>query len=258
MPDGKLYGVSNIGGTYTDFYINDITNMSWVTVGNTFWNGRQGYMINPVDIDINGFNEWVDDYGPAAFKNDPDNSGVFYIALSNVQGRAVRLRNAEELQGDGLTVATPNPMYVEGNYNTVDKKPSSLYSDSFTMLSVAWDDKKNDKNNTGKARDTILNAAIVTGHVPSTPGLYSGGLENLIRYLENWGAQTFTMSGALISIWFSRQETVNYDELGPADTYYTPPYRDWGYENLFSNPGTLPPGTPGIWLFELKNWERVH
>jgi hypothetical protein len=147
-------------------------------------------------------------------------------------------------------------MYVQGNYNTVDKKPASLISDSLTYLSTAWEDDKNTKNNNGKARDSIMNAAVITGHVPTTPGMYSGGVENLIRMLENWGAQRFTFSGALVSIWSSEQETINYDELGPADVYYTPPERIWGYENLFSNPGTLPPGTFGNLKFKTSGWKR--
>ena len=147
--------------------------------------------------------------------------------------------------------------HVQGDYNTIDKKPASLISDSLTYLSVTWDDDKNTKNNNGKANDSQLNAAVITGHVETEPGMYSGGAENLIRLLENWSAQRFTYSGAMVSIWFSQSETVNYDELGPASVYYTPPERIWAYENLFGNPGTLPPGTLGSPKFKTSNWRRV-
>jgi hypothetical protein len=258
MPDGNLYGVFDTESGYSEQLIDCATNMPWISADASFWNGRQKYSINPLDIDVAAFKTWLEAEGPGPFLEDEERGGVLYVALQDVEGRAVRLVNGEEVPGDGLTVVTPNPLYVQGNYNTINKKPASLISDSLTYLSVDWDDAKNVTHNNGKARDSRLNAAVITGHVPSTPGLYSGGVENLIRLLENWGAQRFTFSGALVSIWASQQETTNYDELGPADVYYTPPERIWGYENLFANPGTLPPGTPGILKFGTSGWKRVH
>jgi hypothetical protein len=66
----------------------------------------------------------------------------------------VRLVNGHTLLPKGLTIATPNPLYVRGQYNvstngattplpttnTTKTLPASLVGDSITVLSTSWND----------------------------------------------------------------------------------------------------------------------
>ncbi len=100
----------------------------------------------------------------------------------------------------GLTLATPNPLYVKGNYNlTIDGThfaytlgsttnsprctvPAALLCDAITILTTNFNDSGSRTNigAAGMANNTnTVNAAIITGNVPST-GIsamtFSGGV----------------------------------------------------------------------------------
>ena len=97
-------------------------------------------------------------------------------------------------QPSGFTVATPNPLYVWGNYNcpnsaylgttnTTTDYPASLVSDALTILSPNWVDSQSAiaLGGSGKTKATsdTVNAAILTGIVPSTgsgASQFSGGV----------------------------------------------------------------------------------
>src|SRR4029077_3931040 len=108
------------------------------------------------------------------------------------------------LPTDGLTVATPRPLYVEGYFNaptltvgstdTSRTRPASLVGDAISVLSTSWTDSANTSTlgNNHTAGDTTVNAAFLAGIVPTTVGHYSGGLENFPRFLENWSGRTLT------------------------------------------------------------------
>ncbi len=88
--------------------------------------------------------------------------------------------------------------------------------------------------------DTV-NAAILTGNVPSDGTTYSGGVENFLRFLENWNNQTLTYNGSLVCMFPSQISTAPWPNTG---TVYNPPTRHWSFDLNFNDPNKLPPLTP--------------
>lgn len=187
-------------------------------------------------------------------------NGILYVSetqdVSN--SKAVRLVNASSLPTGGFTVASDNPVYVKGNYNTVNKKGAAIMGDAVTFLSNNW----NDANavNAGSpfsgrtASDMTVNAAVVTGNTTTSVGSYNGGLENLPRFLEDWSGRTFTYKGSLIDLWQSQQSTGAWQYGSPK---YTAPNRVWSYDTDFNNPANLPPGTPRVRTLARAQWARM-
>ncbi|MEA5598948.1 hormogonium polysaccharide biosynthesis protein HpsA [Rivularia sp. UHCC 0363] len=148
---------------------------------------------------------------------------------------------------------------------------------------------KDDSSNTGRAKDkerkwlqqassTTTNLAIVGGDTPAHSTETNGGLENFVRYLENWSDPTdpetknikHSLSGSLIQYKRSAYATApwqtlrgnvrslfgsDYEQKYRTDTtdgdtpFYTPPSRQWGFDvgllsqlpDLFAQTFTLPP-----------------
>jgi hypothetical protein len=96
-----------------------------------------------------------------------------------------------------------------------------------------------------------VNAAFALGpSVESTMGAGNGQLENVIRFLEDWTGSTFNYSGSIISLWHSLQATGVW-----TGTYYTPPTRNWSYDNLFNT--SPPPGTPQGVIMSKGRWSQL-
>ena len=168
---------------------------------------------------------------------------------------AVRVKNATSLPVGGLTIATDLPLYVWGNYNTVAKKGSALLCDAITFLSPNWSDA-NSSLSLGNRTPTNMsvNVCIMTGHVPSVDGgSYSGGLENLLRFLENWSGKTVTYRGSMIDLWFSRFATTAWSY----GSYYTAPNRNWGFDTDLLDPDNWPPGTPKVHTVQRGAWRQI-
>ena len=190
-------------------------------------------------------------------------NGVVYVAGTNTsQNPAVRLVNASQLPSQGLTVVSQNPVYVLGDYNTVNKVAASVMGDAITVLSNGWVQYDQNGNQTGSndnqqdntqriAKDTTVNAAFALAPgAESTQNQGNGQLENSIRFLENWGSKNFNYSGSIIALWHSQQAIAQW----ACCNYYSPPIRHWSYDTLFST--TPPPGTPqGILMLKLR-WSQ--
>ena len=180
--------------------------------------------------------------------------------------RAIRVTGGILLPSDGLTVATPRPLYVEGNFNapiltvgstdTSRTRPASLIGDAISVLSQKWTDIANTSalgNNHG-AGDTTVNAAFLAGIVPTVPGHYSGGLENFPRFLENWGGGvTLTYNGSMVVMFPSRYATGYWGN----SSYYTPPNRAWAFDLNFLQFGKLPPCTPSVRKLKRGQWTTI-
>jgi hypothetical protein len=95
--------------------------------------------------------------------------GVMYVAGTNMATNpAVRLVNGSRLPSQGLTVASQNPVYVQGDYNTVNKVPAAVMGDAITVLSNNWaangsDTKGSGATSTRPATPTTVNAAFALG-----------------------------------------------------------------------------------------------
>ena len=55
-----------------------------------------------------------------------------------------------------------------------------------------------------------VNAALMMGNKDTAGTQYSGGLENLVRFLENWSGVTFTYKGSLVCLWQSAHANSNW------------------------------------------------
>lgn len=243
-------------------------------------NASKGKRVEAVQIDIAKFSKWMTNTAPnggsdaAGVNPDPtkllhtshhlDSIYVYNsVPLTSSQMPAVRVVNGQLLPSTaGFTVATPFPVYVWGNYNSQDTSgsalgqygtngatahtyPAALMGDSITVLSASWSDTNYSKLPTPS--DTTVNAAMLEGIVQSNPnisGNYSGGVENFMRLLENWGG-TLTYNGSIVVLFYSQWATNSW--LAPGGSgYYNPPTRHWAFDLNFKQQQKLPPLTPQI------------
>src|SRR6202035_3938522 len=108
------------------------------------------------------------------------------------------------IQGDFNTGGSPpsnsgNPAdAVTPQVSGYTRAPVSILADAVNILSNNWNDATS--GSVPAASNTTVNAAIVSGIVPTAPvggdGSYSGGAENFPRFLEDWSANTFTYYGS--------------------------------------------------------------
>ncbi|MBL0061086.1 MAG: hypothetical protein IPP40_06250 [bacterium] len=182
-------------------------------------------------------------------------NGIIYLSDYRTSNAVVRLKNGSRLPPNGLTIATDLPLYVWGHYNTVNKRGSALLCDAITFLSPAWLDSRSNLSLSNRVPTSQnVNACVMTGHVPTVyGGGYSGGLENLLRFLENWSSQTVTYRGSMIDLWYSRRNTRAWVYGG----YYTAPQRNWGFDTDLLDPDNWPPGTPKVHTVQRGAWRQI-
>jgi hypothetical protein len=179
----------------------------------------------------------------------------------------VVLTNGAYLPPQGLSVATPDPTYIEGNWNvqtahggtsdagqnmTADSLPSAIYADAITILSSAWNPNNSTASLSSRvASSDTVNAAFLTGNVPSNGSYYSGGVENFPRFLENWSGDTFTYNGSMVCMFPSQIANAPWPGTG---TVYNPPTRDWAFDTNFNNPSKQPPMMPQVITVQRSRW----
>src|SRR6185437_14193440 len=136
--------------------------------------------------------------------------------------------------------------------NTTYTVPSALLSDSLTILSPNWADSASktktqtysDSSSSFDAADTTVNAAIITGTVPSTgtsDTTFSGGVHNLPRLLQDWSGKNLWLNTSILRLWDSNMASHQFMKPG---TYYEPPSRHFNFDLNFLNPAKVPPGVP--------------
>jgi len=60
-------------------------------------------------------------------------------------------------------------------------------------------------------RNTAVNAAFALGpNRESTSSYNNGGMENAIRFLEDWGGRTFQYRGSIVGLWHNKQATADH------------------------------------------------
>ncbi len=197
--------------------------------------------------------------------------------------RALKLRNGginagvNNLPTSGLTVASENPVYVQGNYNATTSPtaepnvPASILADAVTLLSNNWNDMRSARNpndsrvnlgapvpanNRRLATTTGYRFGTVAGKNPSFPWpavpaqhfLYGtdGGVGNFLRLLEDWeeaGAVAVNYRGSIVSLYYSRQAVGSFKYTANRNVYdYAD--RNFAFDTDFLLPALLPPGTP--------------
>jgi hypothetical protein len=152
-------------------------------------------------------------------------------------------------------VATNNPLYTLGNFNTVNKKPAAFLADAITILSGNWSDANSWHSlNYRNATATQVNASFLTGNTETgAHGQgYNGGLENLVRFLEKWDGINYSWRGSAVDLWYSRQATGAWSY----GLYYTAPNRDWAFDTDLLHIENLPPGTPLVNIVQRMDWKE--
>jgi Tfp pilus assembly protein PilX len=167
----------------------------------------------------------------------------------------------------GFTVASENPVYVQGNYNSSAADPqwgggsnttphaaAAIIADTVTLLSNNWNDGNSMANPTNvgarPAATSYYRMAVAAGkNIPFPQPAWGagndfgtdGGLHNFLRYLENWNGQQLFYNGSLVSMYYSEYDTGVFKCCA---VVYNPPTRSYSFDTLFLNPSGLPPGTP--------------
>lgn len=179
----------------------------------------------------------------------------------------VRIRNGSRIASTiggapavrGITFVTDQGAYIQGNFNSVNKIPAAILSDSFNVLSENFwttggggdfrDSTTQTAVSTRTPSNTTQNIAVLAGTdstggqegVAGQGGAYNGGLENYPRFHENWTGFTYTYRGSFVSL--NRPRHVNGAWIYGAPQY-TAPNRNWDYDTSFNNASNLPPLTP--------------
>jgi len=199
----------------------------------TMYDARQGGDVQVVEIDM----EELADSGvfPA--------NGLLYASHfelgTGTDAAGVRLVDGAELLSD-LTVVTDGSLYLQGDYNTDDKKSSAVIADAVNLLSNDWDDSKT-VGTLPDASRTTYNTALITGNHATVGADYNGGLENLPRFHEAWSGEDCVIRGSFVSAWASEYASGTWEYGGDR---YKAPGRRWSYDTDFNSMNSLPPFTP--------------
>ncbi|HWN96139.1 MAG TPA: hypothetical protein VNT99_13965 [Methylomirabilota bacterium] len=236
-------------------------------VNTNFFDWREKKRVRPLELDIKELTAWsttISWFGSRAVSS-------IYVSdqrvLAATELAAVRLRNGTNLPANGLTVVTARPLYVWGHYNqksllnlgttnTTTTVPASIVADAITVLSTNWQDS-NSMNlvQNRNAKPTTVNAALLTGSVDTTLGLYSGGMENFPRFMETWDlANTFTYNGSMVKMFPSQYATNTWENK---TNVYSPPARAWAYDLNFDVGTKLPPLTPSVQRLMRGQWAAL-
>lgn len=250
------------------------TNYAYTFVTNvSFYDFRESKTVDAVQVDVGKLNTWLNNSsGGLGFNNEMNlhsghyiNSVYVYnnITMSSTTLPAVRVDDGSVLPSQGLTVVTPDPLYVLGDYNAngtslnnganvANTAPAALIADAITVLSPAWSDSYNSSTQLGSRIpvSTTVNAAAFEGIVPSNGANYSGGVENFLRLLEDWNRNiTLTYNGSIVVMFPSQYATNNW-----SGSYYNVPHRDWAFDLNFLTQKGLPPLTPEVYAIIRQNW----
>jgi hypothetical protein len=241
-----------------------------VTTSNSFFNIREAKAIRMLDVDVEGLLDCLYT-NPSLMggKTLDDTTGgglVWYLSVDGpnsgiVNEYGVRLQNGSELASSnviapaiqGLTAVSDQAAYIHGDYNSVNKSPAAVISDSLNILSNAYVDGDHlfplgdPSRNAGT---TTINAAFLTGTdvtggvegVGGQNGSYNGGLENYPRLHESWGGVTLVYLGSFVSLYAPDHVSGAHSTPGQ----YNPPIRDWSYDVDFNDPTNLPPLSPRV------------
>jgi hypothetical protein len=201
-------------------------------------------MVQAIAVDIEALN---------ASGHFPPNGLLYagsYFLGDELDAGGLLLHDGEELAGK-LTCVSEGSVYVQGDYNTVDKKGAAAIGDAVNLLSNSWNGSKS-KGTLPKASNTTFNLALITGNLPTAGNKYNGGLENLPRFHENWTGRKASINGSFVNTWFSDKATGAWEYGGDR---YQAPIRDWSYDQDFNDFAKLPPFTPlAVWAEEVTTW----
>jgi hypothetical protein len=185
----------------------------------------------------------------------------FRRAVKITNGKLLNLGNCPGTIPCGLTLASENPVYVQGDFNANSagggfadaSVATSVLADAVTMLSNQWADINSFSSPYAQAGrpavDSFYRVAVVAGKglgFPWIPGTTTdtgsdGGVHNYLRYIESWNGRTLNYRGSMASLFYDRQ-AIGYFKC--CATVYDPPARQYAFDTNFLTPALLPPRTP--------------
>ena len=254
---------------------------SAVSAKTAVYDQREGKSMDVSTLDVSALRTTIN-AGITGFNN------VIYIkdrTTSGTNPKAIRLKNGGQLPNAGLTVASENPVYIQGDYNTgtttnpsavpangsgnatntaspvvsgYTRKPASVLADAVTFLSNNWSDANAALSVSNRtASNTTYNVAIMGGFMPSgyQPATgsqygYSGGANNFARFLEDWTSDYCTYYGSMVELFQSKVATGKWD----TGVIYRPPFRRWNFDPNFK--GVAPPGSPDAISWSRGTWAK--
>ncbi|MCX6980876.1 MAG: hypothetical protein NTV08_09010 [Verrucomicrobia bacterium] len=253
----------------------------------TLYDQREGKTVDVANIDVSLLTPALNALGAANF-----NSVLYIVDTTTVSGtspnpKTVRLKNGGVLPDAGLTIASQNPVYIQGDYNTgtsatalsttvpanstgnplgtdsptvpgYTRKSSSVLGDAVMFLSNSWNDANSSLSLSSRtASNTTYNTAVLSGFLPSgytnpsgTQYGYSGGANNFPRFLETWSSKTCTYTGSMVELFQSQTFTGAWG-LG---NIYAPPTRRWNFDNNFLT--SAPPGSLICVVYSRGTWSK--
>lgn len=276
---GPVYR-TNLTAMATNFPFLVASNVVFTDIRESYNGARKAHA---ADVDLAKYKQWITTNTAVTSKTATPT--ILYVANNTTPSASVlpvvRLRNGKDLPGNGglgFTVATYNPLYVLGHYNqpnnahlgttnTTATVPAALMSDALTILSANWNDafSANSDSGTRSAVNTTVNAAILTGVMPSTGTKntqFSGGVHNLPRLLEDWdpssGKKALTINTSILRLFNSQIATNQFrnpKNFGLSNyPYYDPPTRQFSYDLNFLSYEKTPPGIPTALVLIRKDW----
>jgi hypothetical protein len=288
----KDYG--DITGTTTNIAYNSSsptatqrTNLAralpFLNLTNEFRDYRESDWVMPTQIDMGVLKNWLPT-NSLVLSRYPAGSGsypnILYVgdfrtlsdlhAVRVANGTIIPTNGPSHSQATGFTIATPNPLYVWGDYNTPNLGhrgttnttatfPASFICDAITVLSPSWADNDSSTltHSSRNAANTTVNAAILAGAVYSTgpnAGQWSGGVHNLTRLIEDWGGRTLTLNTSLVNLYNSIRANSQFQNPG---NYYYAPNRNFNFDQNFLLAAKLPPGTPTVSVISRFKWSTA-
>ncbi len=240
--DGVPY--AKIGGLWQDV---SLMLPAGTITSTSFYDAREKMSVSSTDIDMSMLK--TSGFFPS--------NGVLYSSDHRSGYPGIRLKNGSNI-GSPLSVFSENPLYVLGDYNTVNKQPAAVIADAVTFLSNNWKDANSTKNmNYRTTTPTTVNVSMISGDRDPAEQQYSGGLANLPRFLEDWDKTKFTYRGSMVNLWRTRQADGDW-HYGDSQAYYTAPTRDYGFDTDLNDPNKLPPATPCVRVFQRTGWKQEY
>jgi hypothetical protein len=245
------------------------------TAATLFGNALTATTADPLCAGPNGGFPWPRTfllYPNEARENPP---ALFRRAVKLVNGSLISLPLCPGAVTCGLTIATENPAYIQGDYNANSagggwadpNVAASVIADAFTLLSSDWNDINSFSapfcagtsatcpiSRTVSVAGNWYRLGVVAGKQISFPipnwdtqaidGSQDfgtdGGVHNFLRYLERWAAKV-NYQGSIVSLYYNRQATGLFNS---GNNNYSPPNRGYIFDSNFLNPLLLPPRTP--------------
>ena len=265
---------SNNNGVFENDYINEAPKYSEyvgadvAAVSNTRFYRRVVRLINGQEL-------------PGTYDSStPENTKGLTVASENgiyVVGNY----NSTGVSSYGTPTPSSNYLPQSGGTNGSKHIPAAVIGDGITLLSNGWRDSRSfsspfNHENRVPTETTYRFGAIVGKSKDWAPcdtskdqgtdrgfNCQSGGVHNLLRYLEDWNKDDSSSSddirsnyaGSIINLF----ESANTNGVFKCcRTVYEPPIRNYVFEESFLDINRIPPGSPFLQSVTLTGFERIN